>query len=160
MQSIGEILQKRTETAEISPITSETINYNGNSFNVVIHGETGQITKYTDALATHDDFIKARLMLQTNFPKLSDAQMALIQSRLVENKFTGQQLRDAVFYVVDNVSFENLKVADFLEKFRPKKIYCHAEILQLIDRGYSFDDFQLVAKKDGRAFWAMKKDLI
>ena len=58
------------------------------------------------------------------FPNLPPGFFNILQDRLKDNKFCDERLKDAVNYVIDNCSYPNPQIADFIryDKIEVKSI--------------------------------------
>jgi hypothetical protein len=131
----------------------------GRSIVKAADGAPLEISAYADDLAADPTELLVHVRrLRAAFPQMDDNFYNILVERIVANKFTRQRLADAVNYVIDNVRYKELHVADIVGFDRRIKLYPYNELTCLVTEGIiKFDDICYTVI-DGRYCWFKKAD--
>lgn len=83
---------------------------------------------------------------------------ALLTKYILKNQFTKERLRDAVDYVIENFKYKELNIADIISFDSKVKLFSYKEVCIMIDKGYSFDDFEIV-EINGKKYRKWKQEI-
>jgi hypothetical protein len=122
--------------------------------------ETTEISLYADERVTDpvEIFVQTK-RLRAAFPQMSDDFYNILVERIIENKFTRKRLVNAINYVIDNVRYKELHVADIIGSDRRIKLYTYREFLELQEKGKMGVKDMENRMIDGKSFWIKTTDI-
>ena len=110
----------------------------------------GSISLYTGVL-TPQCVVSASIKLKNTFPALPKGFYDVLNDRIKEKGFSDQRLMDAVNHVIDTCVYPTPTIANIISFDKRIKLYTHNEVLAIVDKGGSFDDFKVI-ERNGKKF--------
>ncbi len=107
-----------------------------------IDANTYELVPYTDTLTVKG--MKAEFdRLRSAFPQVDEGFFRVLAERIVERKFTDQQLQAAVNYLIDHFKYPHPTIADILGFSSNIRLYTYEELCHQVTSGLAkWTDFR------------------
>ena len=89
--------------------------------------ERGEISLYSGTISTHA-VVESVAKIKSAFPMLPPGFYDAFASRIIDNQFCDERLRDAVNFVIDNCIYPTPTIANFISFDRTVKFKTHDEM--------------------------------
>lgn len=104
-----------------------------------------------------DTIIRECNRIRNSFPELEPAWYESLTTQLVKNAFSNQRLIDAVDNLINNCIYPNPKIALLISYDKRVRLFCHSQVVDLVNSGYKWSDFSKVRRR-GTLFWMLKSE--
>ena len=118
-----------------------------------------ELSLYSGAEPTKDDFKIASNRLSIAFPKMTKEFFLLLTEFSMKENFTAKRLEDAVNHVIANFQYKELNISDIIKFDRRVKLLTYGEVCNLWTSGVPHTDFE-IRDIDGVKYWVKKVDLL
>jgi len=100
----------------------------------IIKTENGtELVPYHDEL-TEIGFQREQARIKAAFPQLDKMFYLVLADRVAENKYTDEQLHDAVNHLIDNCTYPIPTIANIMSFKNRVKLYSYSEICDKVER--------------------------
>jgi hypothetical protein len=114
-----------------------------------------EISAYEPSAPTAPVLAWAVKTLRACYPETNPAIFDVILNRIKENQWGDKRIKDAINYLIDNHIYKSINPANVMSFDKKKKLYTYNQKIDMINKGFKWDDFELVVI-EGKRLWALK----
>ena len=89
--------------------------------------------------------------IKDTFPALPAGFYDVLMDRIKDKNFSDKRLQDAINNVIDNCVYPTPTIANIISFDKRIKLYTYNEVLVIVDKGGSFDDFKVI-ERNGKKY--------